>query len=287
MEFPKEGFVMAVRLISAAVGIVIGVSILILDNNFVYCAVISFLSAAAVWELTRAIKCEKFPVLRWTSVIFGAIYPTIIIIKDLKFLSVPLAMAYVIMMALIMLKLHSEVKFEQVLACGCSGGLLPVSLSCIVLLRYSPCGEPLGIFTVLFLLFCAWFGDSGAYFVGTFFGKHKLCPKISPKKTVEGLIGGVVTVGIIAGITLLIYNSFILSERQLNYFVLIPTAMVASLVGVVGDLSASVIKREYDVKDFGNIMPGHGGVIDRFDSVIFVAPFLYISMLYLGDLIYF
>ena len=277
---------MAVRLISAAVGIVIGVLILILDNAFLDSAMIGFLSAVAVWELTRAIKCDKLPALRWTTVIFAAFYPFVVIIKELKFLSVPLAMLYVIVIALIMLRLHKTVKFEQVLACGSAGGLLPVALSCIVLARYTPCGEPLGVFMMIYVMFCAWFGDSGAYFVGTFMGKHKLCPGISPKKTVEGLIGGVITVGIIIAITILICNAFFFQDHPLSYAVLVPLSMVASLVGVVGDLSASVIKREYNVKDFGNIMPGHGGVIDRFDSVIFVAPFLYIALIYLGNLIY-
>ena len=109
---------MGVRLISAAVGIVLGVTILILDNLFVYCAAISFLSAVAVWELTRAIKCDKFTVLRWTSIVFGAVFPIIISISQIKFLAVPAAMLYVIVMALIMLKFHKEVRFEQVLACG-------------------------------------------------------------------------------------------------------------------------------------------------------------------------
>jgi len=277
---------MGTRLISAGVGIIIGVAILFLDNIFVYCAGICFLSAVAVWELTRAIRCEKFKVLRWASIVMGAVFPAAIILPWLKFLILPLSMAYVIVMALIMLKNHKEVSFEQVLACGAAGGLLPTSLSSIVLLRYSQSGEPLGIFMVLFILFCAWFGDSGAYFVGTFFGKHKLCPLVSPKKTVEGLVGGVVTVGVVTAITVLIYNSFILTEHQLSYAVLIPLSMVTSLVGVVGDLSASVIKREYNVKDFGNIMPGHGGVLDRFDSVILVAPFLYVAMSYLGSFIY-
>ena len=277
---------MGTRLISAGVGIIIGVAILFLDNIFVYCAGICFLSAVAVWELTRAIRCEKFKVLRWASIVMGAVFPAAIILPWLKFLILPLSMAYVIVMALIMLKNHKEVSFEQVLACGAAGGLLPTSLSSIVLLRYSQSGEPLGIFMVLFILFCAWFGDSGAYFVGTFFGKHKLCPLVSPKKTVEGLVGGVVTVGVVTAVTVLIYNSFILTEHQLSYAVLIPLSMVTSLVGVVGDLSASVIKREYNVKDFGNIMPGHGGVLDRFDSVILVAPFLYVAMSYLGSFIY-
>ncbi len=277
---------MRTRLISAGVGIIIGVAILFLDNIFVYCAGICFLSSVAVWELTRAIKCDKFKLLRWASIVMGAVFPIAIILLWVNFLILPLAMAYIIVMALIMLKNHKEVSFEKVLACGAAGGLLPTSLSSIVLLRYSQSGEPLGIFMVLFILFCAWFGDSGAYFVGTFFGKHKLCPLISPKKTVEGLIGGVVTVGVVTAITVLIYNSFILTEHQLSYAVLIPLSMVASLAGVVGDLSASVIKREYNVKDFGNIMPGHGGVLDRFDSVTLVAPFLYVAMSYLGSFIY-
>lgn len=277
---------MAVRLISAAVGIVIGVSILILDNIYVDCVAIGFLSAVAVCELTRAINCDKFPPLRWTTIVFAAFYPFVVIIKELKFLSVPLAMLYVIAVALIMLRLHKTVKFEQVLACGSAGGLLPVALSCVVLVRYIPSCQQLGVFMMIYVMFCAWFGDSGAYFVGTFMGKHKLCPGISPKKTVEGLIGGVVTVGVIIILTLLVCNNFFFVDHPLNYFVLVPLSMVASLVGVVGDLSASVIKREYNVKDFGNIMPGHGGVLDRFDSVIFVAPFLYISMVYLGNLIY-
>lgn len=277
---------MGVRLISAGVGIVIGVAILFLDNVFVYAAGISFLSAVAVWELTRAIRCDKFPLLRWFSIVFGAVFPVILILQPLKILAVPAALVYVLAMALIMLKMHKTVSFEQVLACGAAGGLLPVALSSMVLLRYSDCGCPLGIFTILFVLFCAWFGDSGAYFVGTFFGKHKLCPLISPKKTVEGLVGGVVTVGIVTAITVFIYNTFILTEHQLSYAVLVPFSMLASLVGVVGDLSASVIKREYSVKDFGNIMPGHGGVLDRFDSVILTAPFLYVLLSFLGGLIY-
>ncbi len=277
---------MITRLISAGIGIVIGVTILVVDNIFVYCAAICFLSFAAVWELTRAIKCEGFALLRWAVVIMGAVYPAAIILPWCKLLVLPLAMAYVIVVALIMLKNHKEISFEKVLACGAAGGLLPTALSSIVLLRYSEIGNPLGVFMVLFVLFCAWFGDSGAYFAGTFLGKHKLCPNISPKKTVEGLIGGVVTVGVVTAVTVLIYNSFVLTEHQLSYAVLIPLSMAASLVGVVGDLSASVIKREYSVKDFGNIMPGHGGVLDRFDSVIMVAPFLYVAISCFGSYIY-
>ncbi len=281
---------MAVRLLSALVGCIIGITILVLDNLYVYTAMIMFLSAVGVWEIIHAIKCDGHKAMCWVSVVFAAIFPASIIIGQqypfVRVFTLPLAMGYVLIMALLMLRDHKNVKFEQVLSCGAAGGLLPTALSCIILLRFSECGKPLGIFMILFVLFSAWFGDSGAFFVGTFLGKHKLCPTISPKKTVEGLVGGIVTVGVVMAITLVVYNVVGLTEHQLNYAVLIPLSMFASLVGVVGDLSASVIKREHNVKDFGNIMPGHGGVIDRFDSVIFVAPFLYVALTYLGNYIY-
>ena len=267
---------MAKRLISAGVGIVIGVSILIFDNLFVYCAAICFFSAVAVWELTRAIKCEKLTVLRWSSIVMGAVYPAVMIIDWANFLILPVSMGYVLLMALVMLKCHKEVRFEQVLACGAAGGLLPVALSSIILLRYSECGKDLGIFMLLYLLFCAWFGDSGAYFAGTFFGKHKLCPEISPKKTVEGLIGGIVTTSVIFVVFNAIYINLISKEGlHANYILLALAGAVCALIGTLGDLSASMIKRQCGIKDYGNIMPGHGGMMDRFDSVLFVMPTFY------------
>lgn len=121
---------------------------------------------------------------------------------------------------------------------------------------------------VLYVFAAQWLSDSGAYFTGRFLGKHKLCPRVSPKKTIEGSVGGI----IITSLGLCLLNL---------YFGLLPTAVVLligiplSIVGQIGDLMESLIKRYYGVKDSGNLLPGHGGILDRFDSVMLAAPVMY------------
>ncbi len=266
---------MVVRILSALVGIVIGVSILAIDNFWLYLAAISFFSAVGVWELTRAVKCEKHKLMRWVCIVFSALLPSVLSIDEVRRYSAPFYCFFLIVLFAIMLKNHSTLNFSSLAMCGGAAVAIPTALSCIILVRFSVEDKAAGVFLVLYLLFCAWFGDSGAYFAGTFFGKHKLCPTISPKKTVEGFVGGIVTVGVMVTLECLVYNLFFADGADVSYAVLVPVGMAASVVGVLGDLSASVIKRQYKVKDFGNIMPGHGGVLDRFDSVIFVAPFLF------------
>jgi len=127
-----------------------------------------------------------------------------------------------------------------------------------------------GILFTCIALGSAWFSDIGAYFTGYFWGKNKLSPHISPKKTIEGVIGGAVfniicSYGLCIGISS-IYNI------DINIPLMLLVSTVASFIGVVGDLTASIIKRQHNVKDFGDVMPGHGGVMDRFDSVLFTVP---------------
>lgn len=121
---------------------------------------------------------------------------------------------------------------------------------------------------IWFIFIASWGADTGAYFAGNAFGKTKLAPKVSPKKTVEGLIGGVITAVILCVILSMVFEPSLIPHS-------IAIGVIGSLISVVGDLSASKIKREMDVKDYGHIMPGHGGVMDRFDSVILVTPFIY------------
>ena len=118
----------------------------------------------------------------------------------------------------------------------------------------------------------AWICDTFAYFTGVLIGKHKLIPEISPKKTIEGSIGGIIFTIIGFIVYGLIMNSFF--EAQLSYVYLAILGLALSVVSQVGDLIASAIKRQYSIKDFGNIFPGHGGVLDRFDSVMLSAPVL-------------
>lgn len=124
------------------------------------------------------------------------------------------------------------------------------------------------LFWLIFI--AAWLSDTGAYFAGVKLGKHKLCPEISPKKTIEGLIGGVsscIAMFAIYGLVITVATK----DKVANIFALILASIVLSLVSVFGDLLASYIKRRYKVKDYGRLLPGHGGLIDRFDSVLAVS----------------
>ena len=126
--------------------------------------------------------------------------------------------------------------------------------------------------------------DIAAYFVGKNLGKHKLAPVISPKKTIEGSIGGVVyAMAIILLIAMLLQRFGVVS---INLKVMIAYVLTASIVGQFGDLAMSSIKRIVGIKDYGKLLPGHGGILDRFDSMLFVMPFTYLFCILCGTTIY-
>lgn len=136
-----------------------------------------------------------------------------------------------------------------------------------------------GFFAAWMIFISAWASDTCAYFVGVMFGRHKLAPTLSPKKSIEGAIGGVLGATIAGGIygKILEYCG-IFTEGGIWIFALL--GMCGSIVAQIGDLAASAIKRNFDIKDYGNCIPGHGGVLDRFDSVIFTSPLIYVLALY-------
>ncbi|MDQ0253679.1 phosphatidate cytidylyltransferase [Evansella vedderi] len=127
-----------------------------------------------------------------------------------------------------------------------------------------------GLSLLFFILILVWATDSGAYFSGRFFGKHKLWPQISPKKTIEGALGGVLLAFIIG----IVFITFI--PLFTNWFTTVLFILVVSVTGQLGDLVESALKRHYSVKDSGQVLPGHGGILDRFDSLIYVMPILYL-----------
>ncbi len=153
-----------------------------------------------------------------------------------------------------------------------------VSFSTFVLLRHM---TAYGIYLYLLVFFGAWVTDTFAYFTGRFFGKHKLNPEISPKKTIEGSIGGMAFCMLaFAGFGLVMQFAF---DLRVNYWMLLAAGLICSFVSQIGDLITSLIKREHGVKDFGVIFPGHGGVLDRFDSILAISPVLLI-LCNLGEL---
>ena len=161
---------------------------------------------------------------------------------------------------------HAKLPYEQISICLTGGLLIPFFLSALVRVHS---GEE-GRFLVLIPFVLAFLPDSGAYFVGRFFGKHKLAPVISPNKTVEGMIGGV-----LAGIAGMIIFGLVMQFGfgfRVNYLYAVLYGAVGALGAVIGDLSFSAIKRQTGIKDYGNLIPGHGGILDRFDSMTIVAP---------------
>ena len=135
--------------------------------------------------------------------------------------------------------------------------------------------EVYGKYIVWLIFISSWGSDTFAYLTGMLFGKHKLVPNLSPKKTVEGAIGGIIGSMLLGAIyTYIVFNKLTDDIYMSSVRVSIGCG-VGSIISMIGDLTASGIKRNYDVKDYGNIIPGHGGILDRFDSVIFTAPALY------------
>ena len=160
------------------------------------------------------------------------------------------------------------VRFEDVLVCLFGGLMIPCALSSLVALK----GMEQGRYLVLLPVICAFLTDGGAYFAGMFLGKHRGVTRVSPNKSLEGYVGGIVS----GALFLLIYG--VVLERfaglDASLSVLAVYGLVGSAVTELGDLSFSFVKRQFGVKDYGHLLPGHGGMLDRFDSMIFAAPTL-------------
>ena len=174
-----------------------------------------------------------------------------------------------------MMRDMENIKFINVAVCLAGGVVIPLLFSSLVRLHAMEKGR----FFILLPFVMAFMSDTGAYFAGLNFGKHKLAPTISPKKTVEGVIGGVVAAVMGVVIYGLIINVFF--DIKVNFLYTFVYGTFGAVAGVFGDLCFSVIKRQTGIKDYGNLIPGHGGILDRFDSMMVVGPLAEILMLIL------
>ena len=170
---------------------------------------------------------------------------------------------------LAMIVLHGRVTSKKVLSTAFVTVFISMFMSLLVPIRANFGG---GFIILPFV--CAWMTDTGAYFSGSFFGKHNLVPHISPKKTVEGAIGGI----LFSIVGCMIFACFVNTTDAYAKFAVI--GLAGSLISQAGDLIASCIKRDFGKKDFGTLLPGHGGIMDRFDSVLYVLPFVYFALRY-------
>ena len=244
-----------------------------------YPVALSAMAVIAVFEVLRVMDVHKKLALSIPAYIFTAAFPILAyFVKpgyiDAYIIAVAAAM-FVYMLWLMGISVFSKGKipYSKISEAFISVIYVLVSFTSMSLIRYV--NRDFGIFFVILVFLIPWMSDTFAYLVGMILGKHKLIPEVSPKKTVEGAIGGVV----FSAIVCLIYGvglDIIFSHIKVNYYILFVFGAILAVVSQLGDLVASLIKREYGVKDYGKIFPGHGGVMDRFDSVLAVSTILMI-----------
>jgi len=170
------------------------------------------------------------------------------------------------------LKFHKDIKLEGMLGMI----LLPIIISYAFLCFVSHVNRDTSLFYVV-LLFCfSAVADTGAYFVGVAIGKHKMAPVISPKKSWEGLIGGIASSLLVTFLVCMLYQNCF--DVKVNTIAVLIATPIFVLIGVLGDLTASLIKRKCEIKDFGKLIPGHGGVLDRFDSILMISVALSVML---------
>ncbi len=265
------------RIMSAGILIIFiaAVSLLSLKLTLFIDLFVSVICSAAVFEFCKAVKTLTVFQISVLSIAYAFVLPITLTYG----ISVIVSYAYTTLMLAMLIFFHNKISFKDFAYTYSMTLIITVSMSLIVLMTNMHTDYS----TMYFVLSIAipWLADVGAYFTGVFFGKHKLCPKISPKKTVEGAVGGVVFCILSCVIMGFLFNALFYScSLDINYMCLIIIGAVGSLLSIIGDLSFSVIKRSYFVKDYGDVIPGHGGILDRFDSVICFVPFMYIITTY-------
>ena len=279
---------MKTRIITGVVGGALTIAIMYASVYFPIVLTLAFTVACliGIHEALKTAGADKVKVLYIPCFAYGIMAMAAPYIKDqVRMFGVIMAASMLFLFAMfgILLKKHTVLRIETV----CTSMILtmfvalPFMVTEFIAFRMSktPVG---GILLLLFNLGVAWYADAGAYFIGRAFGKHKMAPVLSPKKTVEGAVGGFVISMIISLGSAYIYADVLgYLPGGINYINMAVITAVCILMSMFGDISFSTVKRQYGIKDFGTLLPGHGGVLDRFDSVLFVCPSFYMLNLVL------
>lgn len=273
------------RILTAIVGIAVLLLAIWKINTVVFVAAIAIACVFISLEVLSAVKTKNKPFKAINAVFAGSV-PFLFGFEPIQRFKLLAIVSFVILIVIscILLKDHKNIRFKMFTAGVFGSFVVPLCLSTIIRI-----GNPnpffnstytymQGIYMTVFAFCCAWLTDAFAYFVGSKFGKHKMCPKISPKKSVEGAVGGFVLSIIFNGAIYLLVDKFVCSLDNIPFAAILVLSGVCAALSMIGDLTASVIKRDCGIKDFGNIMPGHGGMLDRFDSCIFVFPAVYFTL---------
>ena len=237
-----------------------------------------FVSIIGMYEFYKAI-CKKIMPIHYLGFIVTIVY--LLVLDTALFQISDLIFGIFLLLSMIFMVFHHKtISIFDVALTFFGVCYIPLMFSTVYLIRQLDYGN----YTVWLPFICAWACDTGAYFVGITMGKHKLTPELSPKKTIEGAIGGVLFSAVFCGI-----YGFFISTRKIEiehifffFFIAIISFVLLGIIGAIfaqfGDLTASATKRRFNIKDYGKLIPGHGGILDRFDSVIFTAGICYIIL---------
>ena len=265
------------RTITSLVGLAVVIPVLWFSDTYAFVAFVTLVSVLAAHEMLGCIGQRKELAV---SIPFYAVAVLIPLISRAfgtvyLFCTVALGIMFVYTFYLLSLSVLTRGRYlvkDAALATTLCAYIVFASVS-LVLLRDM---DGIGKYVFLLPFVGAWVSDIFAYLCGRFFGRHKLIPEVSPKKTVEGMIGGILFT--MLGFALYAFVISKIYDIVPNYIAMLIVGGIVSLVSQLGDLVASIIKRQFNIKDYGKLLPGHGGVMDRFDSILAVSPFLFIMI---------
>ena len=261
------------RVISGAVLVVI-LAITLYFGGIVTCGLMALVSLVGNMELLRVYGVNK----KTPGIVcyLATVLYYIAIYLDRMDIIVPMMVVYLLVMLAVYVLTFTTYSDKPIMAAFMDFFYVSVMLSFVYLIR----NMEHGLVLVLLIFVSSWINDTCAYFVGRALGKHKMAPVLSPKKSIEGLIGGIVGAGVFGAVFGILFDKYV---DTMNYAPLLFAVVgaVGALPAVIGDLAASAIKRNNDIKDYGKLIPGHGGILDRFDSIIFTAPIIYYLLVYL------
>ena len=268
------------RILTAVIALAVFVPVLVFSGTevgkYIFIGLIFLLTMMALFESSKCIGLsKKFWIIIPVFVFSAALMVAMTLFGDapwLKQYGLAAIICFVFIILSVSMLSRGVVRIAQTAELLTLAFYIVFGFTSIVLLRYST--DTHGNYLYLLVFIGAWLTDTGAYFVGRFLGKHKLIPTVSPKKTVEGAIGGIVVCIISFVVFGLIVSN--IHSLQVNWVALIIAGLVASVLSQFGDLIMSYLKREHGIKDFATILPGHGGILDRFDSAIPVSVFLFV-----------
>lgn len=244
--------------------LVLAALLTIISGGYVLFVTLLCISVIGMQELYKAmgVHTERPGILELAGYLGAVLYYGAMILDFERYGTMAILFALVLIMFVYVFT-YPKFKADQIMAAFFGIVYVAVMLSFVFLTRNLPNGK----FLVWLIFLCSWGCDTCAYCVGMLIGKHKMAPVLSPKKSIEGAVGGVVGAALLG----VVYGAAT-QGPMLEYAVI---CAVGALISMVGDLAASAIKRNQGIKDYGKLIPGHGGILDRFDSVIFTAPVIY------------